>query len=82
MTAGWISPGFFPPEQNSAVSGEAPPEFHDRGKAEGEAGLRQQVRKCPCCATGKLSGSAQFPGTEFATCRLWGSSCDTQCDYT
>lgn len=80
VMAGWISPRFFPPEQNSVITGEASLELCDRGKAEDAAGLRQQVRKCLCCAIGKLCGWA--PGTEFATHRLLGFSRDTQHDHT
>lgn len=57
-----ISPRFFSPEQNSVVAGEASLEFHNRGKAEGEAGLKQQVRKSACCVIGNCVAERQSHG--------------------
>lgn len=71
LTAGWISPRFFPSGQNSVGTGEALLEFHGRGKAEAEAGLRQQVRKCPCCAIGNCVAEHQSQGQSLPPIGSW-----------
>lgn len=62
LIAGLVSPRFFSPEQNSVVAGEASLEFHNRGKAEGETGLKQQVGKRSHRAIGNCIAEHQSQG--------------------